>query len=84
MICDEAVLQNLADAGCCDSLVSQYRSLSSQLLPERETSQRQESLLRNYRRELLDQLHENQRRLECLDYLLFQLRQEIKQEENKP
>ena len=76
MICDEAVLQNLADAGCSDELVARYRSLSDAALSEDALNRRQEGMLRAYRRELLERLHEEQRRLDCLDYLLYRLRQD--------
>lgn len=77
MKCDEAVLQNLVDAGCGEDWVARYRALSGTARDDAELSRRQESLLRVYRRELLDGIHDQQRRLDCLDYLLYRLRENI-------
>ena len=77
MICDEAVLKNLADAGCGEEWVARYRALSGTALSDTELSRRQERLLRVYRKALLDGIHEQQHRLDCLDYLLYQLREDV-------
>ena len=76
MHCTDTVLLNLQDAGCDDRLIADYRAITEQPLPEASISGRQAQLLRGYRRELLDRLHEDQRKLDCLDHLLYQLRDE--------
>ena len=53
------------------------RALSGTVRDDAELSRRQESLLRVYHRELLDGIHEQQHRLDCLDYLLYRLREDI-------
>ena len=78
MICNKAVLQNLTDAGCDAALIEAYRKLSETSACEAEITQEQTRLLCEYRRDLLNRLHEDQRRIDCLDYLLFQLREQGK------
>ncbi|KIR03627.1 hypothetical protein P261_02442 [Lachnospiraceae bacterium TWA4] len=62
------LLQNLQDAGlddehikCCMSMAEEYSDVK--MLPT----------LLQYRTVLLDTIHEKQDKLECLDYLIFQL-----------
>lgn len=62
---------NLKDAGCGEELIGQYFSGCS--APE------QKKLLERHRRVLLDSIHREQKKLDCLDYLLYILR---KGEEN--
>ena len=73
MICDASVLDNLKDAGCDEEMIERYRAIASdapECVPELVR------LLAPHRKALLDSLHADQERLECLDYLLFQLRNE--------
>lgn len=58
-----SVAQNLLDAGCDAAFIRQYAQLKG--LPE------QLLLLRKHRRTLLDRIHEEQHRLDCLDYLIY-------------
>lgn len=76
MECPESVLQNLMDAGCGAALITAYRAIAEQPLPESLIAGRQACLLRGYRKELLGQLHEDQRRIDCLDHLLYQLKEQ--------
>lgn len=64
-----AVLQNLKDAGCNEEMIQSFIQL--QALGEME---RMFKLLSKQRRALLDGVHENQRKLDCLDYLLYQMK----------
>lgn len=63
---DEKILANLRDAGCDEALVAKYAAAQSDCA--------RICLLKERRRELLDGIHIEQRRLECLDYLICQLR----------
>ena len=74
MNCSESILENLRDAGCDEALVRQYCAIAHQPIPEETASGRQAQLLRGYRRELLERLHDDQRKIDCLDHLLYQLR----------
>lgn len=71
MTSDVSVLDNLRDAGCDDGMIERYREIAAnngQYGPDLIR------LLTPYRKALLDALHEDQAKLDCLDYLLFKLR----------
>lgn len=63
---DEKTIANLRDAGCSEELIEQYTSAASGCA--------RICLLKQYRRELLSSIHAEQKKLECLDYLIYQLR----------
>ena len=63
---DEKTIANLRDAGCSEELIEQYTSAASGCA--------RMCLLKKHRRELLDSIHSEQKKLECLDYLIYQLR----------
>lgn len=64
----QAVMQNLKDAGCTQDVVDQFMTLWKR--SDRETQLR---FLRRHRSFLLDGIHVEQRKLDCLDYLIYQL-----------
>ena len=66
---EAAAERNLRDAGCCDEFIREFTELGR---GGREAEQRR--LLAKRRAELLDELHENQRRIDCLDYLIYMRR----------
>lgn len=63
---DASVKRNLADAGCSESLIDEFAMLTSQ----------DERLrwLTHYRRGLIVGIREEQKKLDCLDYLIYSLR----------
>ena len=63
---DEKTIANLRDAGCSEELIEQYTSAVSGCA--------RMCLLKKHRRELLEGIHSGQKKLECLDYLIYQLR----------
>lgn len=72
------VVQNLEDAGCDAATVEQFLSL----MKKRQTAE-QLALLSRHRRQLLDDLHRDERRIDCLDYLVYQIQkatQQVKEE----
>ncbi len=73
---NEIVLQNLEDAGCSREMISQYEDIARQNISERAVRSRQTQLLRGYRKGLLARLHEDQRKIDCLDHLLYQMKSE--------
>ena len=73
---DQATLQNLEDAGCDAETVRCYCECAKQAEKTPLAKREQMRLLTLYRRDLLKQLHECQRRLDCLDHLLYQLREQ--------
>ena len=71
MTMDVSLLENLRDAGCDEEMIERYREIAedgAQCVPKLIR------LLTPHRKALLDALHADQARLDCLDYLLFQLR----------
>jgi hypothetical protein len=66
-----SIIHNLEDAGCDDELTEQFFCL-------RETGrvEGQLRLLSKQRTILLDNIHSNQKRLDCLDYLINKIKKE--------
>ena len=64
----QALRDNLEDAGCGPEITAYFLAL------ERAGQyQEQLKLLSDHRRQLLDSLHREGRRIDCLDYLIYQL-----------
>ena len=70
---DEKTIANLRDAGCCDALIGELSELTSTCA--------RICRLKAYRRDLLDRMHDEQRKLETLDYLIYTLQQECRAKE---
>lgn len=60
--------QNLLDAGCSGDTVRRCMELAGKR--EREELLR---VLSHHRRELLDLVHQSEKQIDCLDYLVFQI-----------
>lgn len=65
LLSPEAVIQNLKDAGCGPQAIRRFENCAS--LQERL------QFLARQRGRLLESLHTQQRRIDCLDYLVYQL-----------
>ena len=65
----EELTQALRDAGCNDAAVKEFM----QLYTEGQTAKAQKLLFR-HRKELLDGIHAEERKISCLDYLEYTLR----------
>ena len=64
----QALRDNLEDAGCGPEITARFLAL------ERAGQyQEQLKLLSDHRRQILDSLHREGRRIDCLDYLVYQL-----------
>ena len=63
---DKKIRENLRDAGCDEALIAELDALPS--------SCARLCRLKTYRRDLLANIHEGQKKLECLDYLIYRLR----------
>lgn len=69
-VTDRARLQqNLADAGCGKKIIQE----SLQLQEERKTSELM-AILSRRRKRLLQVVRQNQKRLDCLDYLIYSIK----------
>ena len=64
----QALLDNLEDAGCGPEFAERFLALESA-----GQHREQLKLLSDHRRHLLDCLHREERRIDCLDYLVYQL-----------
>ena len=66
----DAVVKNLEDAGCSPDVISKF-------LTCRDAGRIRDSLrvLALHRASLLDELHASQDKLNCLDYLIYQIRE---------
>ncbi len=60
------ILQNLKDAGCDAETIEKFFKLSHC---------EKIKLLTQHRMKLLDTLHKYQKKIDCLDYLIFTIRQ---------
>jgi len=65
----EAVVQNLKDAGCAPDIIECCIACMEQ-------GQKKELLkrLEEHRNGLLDRVHEEEKHIDCLDYLVYQIR----------
>ena len=65
---ERLLIRNLKDAGCSEADIQRFLKLG-------RAGRRQEQLrlLATHRASLLDQLHASQRRIDCLDYLVYQM-----------
>ena len=69
----DALCQRLADAGCSDTMTTQCISLMEQ-------GQEKEgfALLARHRKTLLEHCHAAERKIDCLDYLVYQVEKRTK------
>ncbi|MDB6354617.1 hypothetical protein PH235_13760 [Trichococcus sp. K1Tr] len=68
-ITEEMLITNLKDAGCDDTTIAtflQYRQMNDQA--------KQMDLLKKHRNSLLDKIHEDQKAIDCLDYLFYRIK----------
>ena len=65
----QAIVQNLKDAGCDSKTIKQFL-----ILEEEGKLQEQLKLLTFHRNQLLDRVHREEKRIDCLDYLVYQIR----------
>lgn len=70
----------LADAGCDEALIEQFEAFCGS---GRQRDQLR--LLSDYRRLLLDRIHAEQKKLDCLDYLVWAVKSNaVSQKEGRP
>lgn len=67
----EEVVQNLKDAGCGPDTIEDFL-----LYLDREQKEEQITLLEKHRRELLNVVHKAEKKIYCLDYLVYQIKKE--------
>lgn len=67
----QPVIRNLKDAGCSRRDIEQFLALD-----QAGRTQEQLALLALHRQKLLDKVHAEEKRINCLDYLVYQLRKQ--------
>jgi hypothetical protein len=67
---EQAVVANLADAGCDKEQIEQFMDFLKSGRKEAGLS-----LLAKHRRFLLDCYHADQKKIDCLDYLIYKMNQ---------
>lgn len=66
------IIQNLKDAGCDTDIISEF------VEDMKNGSMRSGfRLLESHRRFLLDEMHKEQKQIDCLDYLVYQLKKQV-------
>ncbi len=65
--------ENLADAGCGEELARRFMDLV-----ERGRTREALALLAGHRKALLDSCHAEQKKIDCLDYLVYRMEKEAK------
>jgi len=65
----ESIIQNLKDAGCDSEIIEKF-------MADLQKGKEENSLKRLavHRKNLLDSLHREQKCIDCLDYLVYQMR----------
>lgn len=71
------IRQNLADAVCPDAIIEDYMELWAN-----GRTADQVGLLQKHRKSLLGSLHQYQKALDCLDYLLFTIEKQRQSNES--
>ena len=61
----------MRDAGCDMKTVERFMELG-----EEGKTREQLDLLANHRRQLLDRVHKEEKRIDCLDYLVYQMQKQ--------
>ena len=64
----DEIEQNLKDAGCNAEIIKDFFSCEDE-----KRVDRQKALLEEYRKMLLKRIHKEEKKISCLDYLIFQL-----------
>ena len=66
------IIQNLRDAGCHEEMIRTFMGC-------REQGKEEEGfrILKAKRKSLLDEVHNAEKKIDCLDYLVYQLKQNI-------
>ena len=69
----EKLIQNLKDSNCSKDLIAEIVTLDNKGEISNELK-----LLERHRKNLLEKLHQNQKYIDNLDYLIFNFREKIK------
>ncbi len=67
-------IQNLCDAGCKPEQIKKYEECFVSKSPEEQLK-----YLKHCRCSLMEELHESQRRVDCMDFLIYKTEKEMQQ-----
>lgn len=68
----ERTIQNMKDAGCSEDIINRF------LICYKAGDIKGElKVLSNHRRALLDEVHKGQTKIDCLDYLVYQIENKV-------
>ena len=65
------IRRNLSDAGCEDSFIERFLELE-----QKQKRKEQYLMLSRYKTGLLEELHQEQYKIDCLDYMVYSMEQE--------
>ncbi|MBS6561064.1 MAG: hypothetical protein KH355_12425 [Clostridiales bacterium] len=68
----EAIVQNLKNAGCGREMINSFL-----IYFDKDRKEKQLELLSSQRKELLNRVHKEEKRISCLDYLIHQIESDI-------
>ncbi len=68
---ENAIVQNLIDAGCGQEFIAEFMETL-----RKNNISKDLKLLQAHRRLLVDNLHKEQKRIDCLDYLVYRMTKE--------
>lgn len=74
----DRLLRNLKDAGCDETVIETYFRLQKE-----GRRQEQFRLLAMHKAALLERLHVSQQMIDCLDYLVYTMKKEMRKEQEK-
>ena len=66
--CKETIIMNMRDFGCDDQTIEEFLKCH-----EKCDKAGQNKILKEYREKILRELHQNQKNIDLLDYLAYQL-----------
>ena len=72
------LVRNLKDAGCDGTTVEQFMELEAA-----GEKQKQFKLLETHRKSLLNEVHENEKKIDCLDYLVYHTKRQSNKEKDR-
>lgn len=65
------ITRNLTDAGCSKDMIEEFLALE-----QRHKRKEQHRLLMRHKTDLLQSLHKDQYKIDCLDYLIYTLQED--------
>ena len=72
----ERTIQNMKDAGCSEDAINSFL-----LCYQANDVNGELQVLSRHRKNLLDKIHKEQKKIDCLDYLVYQIEKSVKQTE---